>query len=109
MSAAKLGNNYGAGHGPISHGMRDTPTYVSWRAMKQRCENQNNNRYAIYGGRGISYCPEWQTFEGFFASMGERPGGKREYSIDRIDPDGNYEPANCRWATRSEQEHNKRK
>jgi len=109
MAAAKLGNSYGAGHGPISHGMHGTLTYSSWRAMKQRCNTPTNNRYEDYGGRGITYCREWQTFEGFFASMGIRPGSKREYSIDRIDPDGNYEPANCRWATASEQERNKRK
>jgi hypothetical protein len=77
----------------------------SWRSMKQRCLNPRNTRYESYGGKGISICDRWLVFENFLADMGERPPGT---SIDRYpNKDGNYEPGNCRWATRSEQERNK--
>jgi hypothetical protein len=88
-----------------SHGMYKTPTYNSWRAMLARCTSKSHRQYMDYGGRGITFCREWSTFEGFFADMGTRPEGK---TLDRTDPDGNYEKANCRWATRLEQNQNKR-
>lgn len=96
-----LGNQYGK-----THGMRGTPTHNSWRSMKHRCLNPKGRQYPDYGGRGITVCARWMKFENFLADMGERPG--KEYSLDRIDNDGNYEPSNCRWATRSEQQKNKR-
>jgi hypothetical protein len=101
IAVAKMGNK----NGRFIIGMSRTPTHKSWSMMKQRCTNPNSNRWSIYGGRGIKVCAEWQTFAGFFADMGERPEGT---SIDRIDPDGNYEPANCRWATAKEQRANRR-
>lgn len=75
--------------------------------MKTRCYNLNHSRYAEWGGRGIAVCEHWRTsFENFIADMGEVPSPY--HTLDRINPEGNYEPANCRWATRTEQQRNRR-
>lgn len=90
-----------------THGMTGTLTFKSWESVKQRCLNPNAPDYPRYGGRGIKVCMRWQnSFENFLADMGERPS--RDHSLDRIDTDGDYDPSNCRWATRSEQQSNKR-
>jgi len=103
LSAARVGQQHG-----LTHGMSDTPTYNSWEGMKQRCTNPKATNYSYYGGRGITYCPEWETFAAFLADMGERPSV--ELTLDRFpNPDGNYEPGNCRWATAKEQINNRRK
>jgi hypothetical protein len=73
--------------------------------MHQRCSNPNHHRYALYGARGITVCERWRSFETFLADMGERPD---RATIDRVDPDGNYEPSNCRWASSFEQAWTKR-
>jgi hypothetical protein len=82
-----------------------TPEYRAWSSMWQRCTNPKNARYNRYGARGIIICERWEKFENFLADVGSRPSD--DHSIDRIDNEGNYEPSNVRWATRSEQQLNK--
>lgn len=82
------------------------PGYQSWANMKTRCCNENNAAYPNYGGRGITYDPAWEEFETFIADMGDPPGP--HHSLDRINPDGNYEKENCRWVSKKVQTRNRR-
>lgn len=94
-----------------THGMRNTRLYHIWISMKQRCNNRNNHAYKHYGGRGITICSEWLDKEkGFinFYNWAMANGYADSLSIDRINPDGNYEPSNCRWANAQEQTDNRR-
>ncbi len=92
-------------HNHRSNG-RKSPTYQSWRCMKERCIYTTHVKYADYGGRGIKVCDRWMnSFLNFLEDMGPRPEGK---TLDRIDPNGNYEPSNCKWSTKKQQEWNKR-
>lgn len=98
---AKLAAYTGERTSSYKHGWSKTPTYVTWRGMRSRCRTPSNASYPSYGGRGITVCERWDTsFEAFLEDMGERPS--LDHEIDRRDPDGSYEPANCRWLTRKE-------
>lgn len=97
-------------HGHTRH-KRPSPEYRTWDSMKRRCQDPDNPKYDFYGGRGISICAQWlgeTGFATFLADMGERPVPKHDFSIDRIDNDGNYKPGNCRWADKSVQRRNQR-
>jgi len=75
-------------------------TYSTWQNMVQRCTNPNATQYPHYGGKGVTICPEWKTFLGFYQSMGTRPEGK---TLGRFNDEGNYTPENCKWMTSKEQ------
>lgn len=92
---------------PKRHGLRNSPEYGVWVNMLARCFNKKHRSFCYYGGRGICVCPRWQeSFDAFVLDMGRRPSPA--HSLDRVDNDGNYEPGNTRWATRSQQQRNRR-
>lgn len=104
--AAKRQKGMAPRHGESSR-KTITPEYQAWNEAKRRCLNKTTAAYPEYGGRGITICDAWRdSYETFLADMGRRPTA--DHSLDRIDVNGNYEPSNCRWASRAEQQRNKR-
>jgi hypothetical protein len=100
---------FGVGHSTHGHTRNHTvtPTYRAWVNMRTRCENPKSSHYADYGGRGISVCERWKSYEHFLADVGEKPSKTAE--LDRHpNNDGNYEPGNVRWSSRSDQCRNRR-
>jgi hypothetical protein len=94
-------------HGHTVSGGNKTPEYKAWIAIKTRCYKVDGVDYKNYGARGIIVCDRWlNSFENFIEDMGLKPSEK--HSVDRINNDGNYEPANCKWSTHSEQMKNRR-
>ena len=91
----------------VTHGYSGTPTHVTWKSMKKRCNpgRADTHHQRFYSDRGVKVCERWQKFDAFLADMGVRPVG---HTLDRIDVNGDYEPGNCRWATKAEQSANTR-
>lgn len=98
-------SKYRTKHGQCHRSGR-VPEYQIWDAMIQRCTNPKQSQYHDYGGRGIKVCDKWMKFESFLEDMGYRPS--KQYTLDRVDNDGDYELANCKWRTRHKQSRNRR-
>lgn len=105
--AARRGRPASEAHRRAQKHRRPTPERQAYSNMVQRCENPRHPHYRNYGGRGIAICARWrESFAAFLADVGPRPSPA--HSLDRIDNERGYEPANCRWATRAQQQQNRR-
>lgn len=87
---------------PAIHGLCHTPTYNSWSTMRARCQDPKHPSFKYYGARGVEVCARWQSFVSFLEDMGKRPS--KQYVLSREGDKGNYEPNNCSWKLRSENE-----
>lgn len=92
----------------LVHGGKGTRLFNIWKNARQRCRNPKNPDFYLYGGRGVKFSPAWDDFEAF-RSWALQNGYADGLTLDRIDPDGDYSPDNCRWATWMEQRHNQRR
>lgn len=88
------------------HGLSGTSEHMAWKSMLNRCRLDNRIQWKDYGGRGIKVCERWMKFKNFISDMGLKPGS--DYSLDRIDVNGDYIPSNCKWSTSKQQQQNKR-